>query len=392
MSQNKIDKSYVAKVISSKGHDVDNVKLINADLSGIDLSDAKLINADLTNANLTNADLTNANLTNANLTNANLNGVNLTNANLSNANLTNANLNNVNLTETVLTNVQINIEKIMSSKFIKTVLTNTTFIGVKFIDVKLTDTLLKNTTFKNVTFENCDINYNFKNAKLDEVVFEPSPENKMEIKDNDRIINTNEPSSENKMEIKDNNRIINTNEPSSENKIKYNDRIINTNDNVIYLKPVVQQNTLKPKPTGLWYGFGTQWIDLCKRNPDLPLKQNTFKINISNNCNILKITNNDDLTTFEKNFQKQIIGGQIFIDWVKVAKKYDGIEIYDPNNNYELLKNDNIWSKSWDVGSGCIWNKCNVTFEKIEIDGKRKSKKRSFSKRKSKKKKSKRIF
>jgi hypothetical protein len=95
----------------------------------------------------------------------------------------------------------------------------------------------------------------------------------------------------------------------------------------------------------------------------MPIKKNTFKLNISD-CKILKISNNSDFENFEKKYSDNL--GLGFIKWDEVAKNYDGIEIADESGKYlDDKKWSSKWYYSWDVGSGCIWNKCKVTFEKI---------------------------
>jgi hypothetical protein len=155
------------------------------------------------------------------------------------------------------------------------------------------------------------------------------------------------------------------------------DRIHNTNSDTLVFENVPDsKQKVHHKPSGLWYSFGNQWLEFCKNEMPEWVKKNTFKLNITG-CNILKITTPEQFRDFEEEYLVDIFGLFKWIDWPAVTTKYDGIEIYDPENNYEgiwsVRGNDSYWYNSWGIGSGCIWRKCTVTPEKIEIeeDGKR---------------------
>ena len=152
-------------------------------------------------------------------------------------------------------------------------------------------------------------------------------------------------------------------------KIEIDDRIINTDDNEIVLKEIKEEEMISGnhKPKGLWYSFGTQWLSLCKDETSvgLEIKENNFKINV--NCKILKIKNVKEFDDFEKTYGYGY-GYGYGIDWKKVYKNYDGIEIYNENNfQYLFDKKTSNWYKTWEIGSGCIWKNCKIEAERIEI-------------------------
>jgi hypothetical protein len=168
------------------------------------------------------------------------------------------------------------------------------------------------------------------------------------------------------------------------------DRIHNTNSDTLVFENVPDsKQKVSHKPIGLWYSFGNQWLEWCKYEMPEWVKKNTFKLNITG-CNILKITTPEQFKDFEREYLVDVFGLFKSIDWPRVTTKYDGIEIYDPENNYEgiwsVRGNDSHWYNTWDIGSGCIWRKCNVTSEKIEIeeDGKKSSRRKVSSKRRRK--------
>jgi hypothetical protein len=153
-------------------------------------------------------------------------------------------------------------------------------------------------------------------------------------------------------------------------KIEIDDRIINTDVEEIVLKEINEDEMISGgfKPKGLWYSFGTQWLSLCKDETygsGLEILKNNFKLTI-NECNILKIKNVKEFNDFERKYRYEYGYG---IDWKKVYKAYDGIEIYNENNfQYLFDKKRNKWYDTWDIGSGCIWKNCKITTEKIVIE------------------------
>lgn len=127
------------------------------------------------------------------------------------------------------------------------------------------------------------------------------------------------------------------------------------------------QGTNEMKPKGLWYSLGKEWINWCgSEMPHWISKYNhMLDVDISR---IFIISTVDDIRRLEKVYQgideefEKWGRGYITIDWDKLSKDFDGIEI----RNYYDLKFSNysdspiggpsIWFNLWDVPSGCIWN------------------------------------
>jgi len=133
---------------------------------------------------------------------------------------------------------------------------------------------------------------------------------------------------------------------------------------------VLQLKKSSYKPKGFWYSINDEWYNFIKENQMYDFYGNYIhKIIINNNImtnihnknknKLLVINNKKDLKLFgieygdyndispNKNIPNKI-------NWTKVAKDYGGIELskYYIYNKLELP----LWTNSWDVSSGCIWN------------------------------------
>jgi hypothetical protein len=144
-----------------------------------------------------------------------------------------------------------------------------------------------------------------------------------------------------------------------------NDRIIMSKDDSINFNPtMIREQRVGPKPSGLWYGIGDSWIKWVKSEMEDWEYDNVFKVNL-NEKNILKIPSIIELRLFDKIYGVGDDYGRM-INWVEVAKDYDGIEIapYIIEARFEYH-----WYYGWDVASGCIWNKDAITsIDKLGID------------------------
>jgi len=149
---------------------------------------------------------------------------------------------------------------------------------------------------------------------------------------------------------------------SAISKINSNDRIIMTSNDLSGGINNVEQKMnpfLNDKPRGLWYGLGTQWIDWVKREMPEWENDHLYKIEISQN--VLVLDSKDKILAFNKQYgfasKMSFDGLPDSIDWVKVAKDYDGIEIITPRRYSDSVE----WLYSWDIDSGCLWNKNGLT-------------------------------
>jgi hypothetical protein len=130
--------------------------------------------------------------------------------------------------------------------------------------------------------------------------------------------------------------------------------------------PVYQLNNIVNKPEGLWYGFGSSWVDWVKS--EMPGWEGKFYYLLEvNESKILQLKNILQLEAFTEQYgvQDDLLKEFKFfiIDWKKVSKKYSGIEInpYIHEARFKLT-----WYYPWDVASGCIWKEDAIkSFEEI---------------------------
>ena len=131
-----------------------------------------------------------------------------------------------------------------------------------------------------------------------------------------------------------------------------NDRIHMSKDDIPKIYNTTSELTIRAKPTGFWYGFGSSWIDWVKSEMPKWNYEHIFKINVNTN-RVLQIKTLDELIEFDKEYSTINKYGSKNIDWIKVNIMYDGIEI----NPYQYkARYDISWYYGWDVASGCIWN------------------------------------
>lgn len=109
------------------------------------------------------------------------------------------------------------------------------------------------------------------------------------------------------------------------------------------------------KPTGLWLSVQGEddWPSWCRSeefgNIDSKLK---YYVTLENSANILYIQTNMEIVEFTNKYRADLPG---WIDWCKVAKRYDGIIIPTYKWSYRLDPYT-PWYYTWDCASGCIWN------------------------------------
>ena len=128
-------------------------------------------------------------------------------------------------------------------------------------------------------------------------------------------------------------------------------------------KQVTQDNE-RPKPRGLWYGVGFEWLDFTTSDFTSFYKEDenisVFEFEV-NGINLLRIKSYDELVAFDEEYS---LGNTRYRnpDWVRLAKKYDGIEIapYIYEGRHSMF-----WYYGWDVASGCIWNPRSLKIKKL---------------------------
>lgn len=135
-------------------------------------------------------------------------------------------------------------------------------------------------------------------------------------------------------------------------------------DSINFNPTMIREQMVGPKPSGLWYGIGDSWIRWVRSEMEDWEQDNVFKLNI-NEGNIAIIRTYDKLAGFDAKYGIDYHGMRM-VNWVEVAKDYDGIEIA-PYINEGRFKY--FWYYGWDVASGCIWNKDAITsIDKLVVD------------------------
>jgi hypothetical protein len=133
------------------------------------------------------------------------------------------------------------------------------------------------------------------------------------------------------------------------------------------LEPRTFVQSVTMKPSGFWYGFGSEWIDWCRSEMPDWVGKYIYGVDVGKS-NVLQITTNLELIQFSREYESKVSdtgyrreAGES-IDWQKVASKYDGIEInpYQYEARYELM-----WYYGWDIASGCVWNLSKVKLKLI---------------------------
>ena len=136
-----------------------------------------------------------------------------------------------------------------------------------------------------------------------------------------------------------------------------------------------QRTTYKPK--GLWYGFGTSWLDWVRSQmPDWEKDYKSIFLLEINESSVLRLSSKEELVEFTKKYSpshNSIDPSSIsyfernLIDWSMVANNYAGIEI-NPYIYSARMDRFTNWYYPWDVASGCVWNRDGIlSIKKIEL-------------------------
>jgi len=159
---------------------------------------------------------------------------------------------------------------------------------------------------------------------------------------------------------------------------QYSDkRIILSHENEIDFYPRDEHQRITYKPKGLWYGFGTSWLEWVRSEmPDWEKDYKSIFLLEINESSVLKLSSKEELIEFTKNYSPShnSIGPSStsysernLIDWSMVANKYAGIEI-NPYIYSARMDEFTNWYYPWDVASGCIWRKSGIkSINKIDL-------------------------
>lgn len=105
-----------------------------------------------------------------------------------------------------------------------------------------------------------------------------------------------------------------------------------------------------PKPRGIWYSCGIEWIDFTvNEQPHWFYPEYVYSLAIETDT-LVTIHNAADMKAFDDAYGTT---WKESIDWEACAEKYDGIEICPWLRSMETKF---PWYFGWDVASGCIWN------------------------------------
>jgi len=149
-----------------------------------------------------------------------------------------------------------------------------------------------------------------------------------------------------------------------------NERVHLSKTPIQNIKIRIKDRDVHGKPGGLWYGFGSNWINFIKHGVTWDMKDNTslkdvlksdvyiYKLYLDTS-KILILDTKDSYINFTRQYSTNT-NYPYNIDWDLVSKKYKGIEF----PNYEDLDVRLLYQKSdeykWiypiDVNSGCIWD------------------------------------
>jgi hypothetical protein len=130
-------------------------------------------------------------------------------------------------------------------------------------------------------------------------------------------------------------------------------------------RPAKQREKAGYKPQGLWYACGDSWIEWTKSEQPDWLEKSKYLYEISTTPSILVIDTPEKFKAFEEEYVDNGPNADKFsnwIDWVRVAKDYDGIEICPYRGDF---REESDWYYTWDVASGCIWSPSGIKDVKL---------------------------
>lgn len=111
------------------------------------------------------------------------------------------------------------------------------------------------------------------------------------------------------------------------------------------------------KPKGFWYGVDGDWQRWCEsENYNVDEYKFIYDVDLGS-CNILKITNRNELLKFHNKYSipqdnPYLCGDYSKINWLKVSEDYDGLQIAP----YIWEERLNLsWYYGWDCASGVVW-------------------------------------
>ena len=134
-----------------------------------------------------------------------------------------------------------------------------------------------------------------------------------------------------------------------------NDKIHMSDDGNLKFKNVSpNEQPISYKPKGLWFSFGTQWIDFISSeyNKGMSDRIDDYIYDIKTNDSKILTIGKENESMFLNKYGVKNDYGKVDVDWRKVADDWSGVEILI---NPRELNDRWLWS-TWDIASGCIWN------------------------------------
>ena len=112
------------------------------------------------------------------------------------------------------------------------------------------------------------------------------------------------------------------------------------------------------KPEGLWYECDKEWKEFVQRDYRSAMGVYRHKYALEVNLNRMCVIRTEkEMKNFHRKYSYKANSYDVVpnaIDWVAVAKDYDGIEICPYQYKFRM---EYSWYYGWDVASGCIWGR-----------------------------------
>lgn len=124
----------------------------------------------------------------------------------------------------------------------------------------------------------------------------------------------------------------------------------------ITVRPM-EQTGIDFKPKGFWYSVDGDWERWCKEDSGWEFPY-THDVKLGGE-RILRLESVTDIDMFHDAYKGKVSAAEWYrenyIDWVAVARAYDGIEIAPYQWARRLDGAAHKWYYGWDCASGCIW-------------------------------------
>ncbi len=132
-------------------------------------------------------------------------------------------------------------------------------------------------------------------------------------------------------------------------------------DPLLSLRSCTVDQRVSAKPRGFWYSVDGGWEEWCASEmPEWVQGMVRHSVDLDTS-KILVVEGEEALDAFDKKYslgmespyKNNAILDHCNIDWPRVAKEFDGIEIpeYAWGRRHTFM-----WYYGWDCASGCVWN------------------------------------